>query len=378
LPYRLFTKQGKIRWVDDRTYIRRNEKGDITHFQGIIMDITERKLAEVALHESENRFRQLAERLDDAVWLWALSDPIQVLYCNPAFEKIWGVGPKEVNRDPRNAMKNVPIEDQEKINADFAAFQQGKQEFSLEHRIVKNDGTIRWVWARAYGVYNEEGEMFRAVGIAHDITQSKLAMEKIQSLLNEKEILLKEVHHRIKNNMNTLQSLLTLQISRLKDNEAVAALDAAKSRMATMMLLYEKLYQSKTIQEVSTQDFLISLIDEMASTYSVDVHITKKIEEVTIPASTASSLGIIIYELISNAMKYAFTNGKNNQLSIGLSVIENRLSIIVEDNGIGYNPDGEKTGFGLELVSSLLESMDGTFTIENDNGTRCLLEFAAK
>jgi two-component sensor histidine kinase len=211
-----------------------------------------------------------------------------------------------------------------------------------------------------------------------DITESRYAVEKIESLLNEKEILLKEVHHRIKNNMNTLQSLLTLQIDRLHDCTAVAALEAAKSRMATMMLLYEKLYQSKTIQEISAHEFLVSLIDEMASTYSVDVRITKNIEEITIPASIASSLGIIIYELISNAMKYAFTNGKNNQLSINLKAFEGRLSIIVEDNGVGYDPAVQTRGFGLDLVSSLLESMNGTFTIETENGTRCILELAAQ
>lgn len=206
------------------------------------------------------------------------------------------------------------------------------------------------------------------------------AEEKIRNLLQEKELLLKEVHHRIKNNMSTINGILALQADALKDGAAATALNDAIARVQSMMVLYDKLYRSDDFKEVSVNEYLPALITEIMRNFpdSIKVKTEMHIDDFTLEAKTLVPLGIIVNELLTNIMKYAFKGKESGLISVTASCKENRSFVMIKDNGIGIpeNVDfSNSTGFGMQLVGMLTEQIDGSIRIERGDGTRFILEF---
>jgi two-component sensor histidine kinase len=207
-----------------------------------------------------------------------------------------------------------------------------------------------------------------------------MAEEFIQKLLEEKETLITEIHHRVKNNMNTIQSLLILQSGTLDDSSAVQALEEAAGRVGSMMVLYDKLYRSPDYEAISLRDYLPSLIDEILSNFpnKEKVNVQMEIGDIALSSKKLQSLGIIINELLTNIMKYAFKNKTNGTIKIILVNKDRKLRLEVLDNGIGMpiNIDfNRSTGFGLMLIKNLTQQLNGNIDIERGNGTKVILEF---
>ena len=213
-----------------------------------------------------------------------------------------------------------------------------------------------------------------------DITESKLAEEKIKSLLKEKELILKEVHHRIKNNMNSITSLLSLQSYTLKDNSAVIALEDAGNRVRSMMVLYDKLYCSADYGNLSIKNYFVPLIDQIVSNFPDRAVVTVEtdIEDFMLDVKVLSSLGMIVNELLTNMMKHAFKGRNNGHIRVSAKIEGSHAGIVLEDNGIGL-PEAvnfeKSAGFGLDLVGLLTDQIGGSIRIERCDGTRFVLEF---
>lgn len=213
------------------------------------------------------------------------------------------------------------------------------------------------------------------VTVARDISERKKAEQEIKTLLNEKEILLKEVHHRVKNNMSTISSLLALQSLNIKDVSAKSALEDAKNRVQSMMRLYDQLYRSKGFKEISICEYLSPLIDEMINSFpdrhKVSIH--KNIQDIPVEAKILFSLGIMVYEMISNSMKYAFNQKDHGNICIDVSLDASSLNIVVSDDGAGIPSDKladeSSEGFGLKLIRLLALQIDAELRIDNSFGT---------
>ncbi len=208
-----------------------------------------------------------------------------------------------------------------------------------------------------------------------EILERKTAEARIASLLDEKEILLKEVHHRIKNSLNTVRSLLTLQARSLTDPGAKAALKDAGTRVQSMSLLYEKLYRSENVQTHSTEKYFSSLVKDIIHVFPnrEQVTIETNIEDFMLNVKILSTLGIIVTELITNAMKYGFPENRKGRISVRLLRQDKKISFVLTNNGIGLPEDFslERTsGFGLQLVSMLVKQLDGTLNIHSNNETQ--------
>lgn len=213
-----------------------------------------------------------------------------------------------------------------------------------------------------------------------DISELKQAEMNIQKLLSEKELILKEVHHRIKNNMTTMMSLLSLQSGKIKDETAITVLKDAEGRLRSMMLLYDKLYRSTDFQEVSVKEYFSALINDILRNFpkSASVKIEKNIDDFMISTKIIFSLGIIVNELFTNIMKYAFKDRDDGLIIASASLKDNRAIVIIQDNGIGIPESVDienSTGFGLMLVRVLTKQINGTVRIERQNGTKVTLEF---
>lgn len=206
------------------------------------------------------------------------------------------------------------------------------------------------------------------------------AKQKTETLLSEKETLLKEIHHRIKNNIAAISSLLSLQSQSCHSSEAKMALKDTISRVSSMRVLYEKLLIDEKYREAPVRDYIESLINSIIALYPEQAHITvdRRIADFSLSSAKLFPLGIIINELFTNIMKYAFTGREDGRITIVLDYTAKEATLTIQDNGNGL-PEGfamdTATGFGLTLAGMLAEQLQGSFAIVSDNGTKGILKF---
>lgn len=206
---------------------------------------------------------------------------------------------------------------------------------------------------------------------------------RIQTLLNEKEMLLKEVHHRIKNNMTVIMTLLSMQSESINNPDAVSALRDASSKIESMLVLYNKLYRSENYKEVSIKEYLSELINEIFQLFPdrQNIRLEIHIDNFFIGSKQMFPLGLIINELLTNTMKYAFEGRSSGLIQVNITKKENLATFIFYDNGIGmpksWNADKHK-GFGLILIELLTDQIAATYKIEIENGTKFTFNFKIK
>jgi two-component sensor histidine kinase len=242
------------------------------------------------------------------------------------------------------------------------------------------DGSTIDVRESARAVRDASGKVLHYDGTVEDITERKRAEELIKTLLQEKELVLKEVHHRIKNNMSTMMGLLSLQAHSVKNAEAAAALIEARNRLQSMQVLYDKLFRSQFFENVSIKEYLTSLSEEIIHNFPNRINVTLRteIEDFQLNADATSSLGILINELLTNSMKYAFVGRTEGIVTVCVSIKDKHVLISVQDDGVGVPESvgiGSSSGFGLQLVDMLAKQLSGTIRLEKRNGTKVVLEF---
>ena len=223
---------------------------------------------------------------------------------------------------------------------------------------------------------------FVRIQIASDITDRRNAENEVRRLLEEKQVILKEVHHRIKNHMNLISSILSLHSSTLKNTEAVQALEEAQSRIDIMQNIYNSLYTGGTVQDdyrrLDIREYLQDMLLELQQMYSENAHISLEsdINHIEVPIRYAFPIGIIVNELVTNAYKYAFSDGRGGRIHTAVKLTEEKgIKITVSDDGIGIPAEllaegGERNnhGFGLSLVHALTDQHDGRFEFKRKQG----------
>jgi PAS domain S-box-containing protein len=334
---------------------------------------------EKRLRESEKRFDLAIEGTGAGIWDWDMVND-KVLYSRQ-WKGMLGYADDEVENSFSGWKKLWHPDDAERIEKAIADHLAGKSErYEVAHRLRHKNGDWRWIITRGDIVTDEGGKPVRWVGTNIDITDSKRAEEKIKSLLAEKDIVLKEVHHRIKNNMNTLRSLLSLQAGTLTEPSAVKALEDAGNRVGSMMVLYDSLYRSANFTEISIKEYFPSLINQIVFTFpnSGIVKVESDIADFMVGVTILQPLGIIVNELVTNIMKYAFRGRAAGLISVSASLNGSTARVIIQDDGNGM-PEAvdfqNSTGFGLMLVGALTEQIGGSIRIERGKGTKIILEF---
>jgi len=212
------------------------------------------------------------------------------------------------------------------------------------------------------------------------VTERKKAEDRIKALLEEKELLLREVHHRVKNNLNVIVSLIALQADTLRQPEAVAALRDTENRVRSMTVLYEKLYASSSFSAVSTAMYLSALVDEILANFAAGptLVVEKHIDDFSLDIGKIQPLGILVNELLTNVMKYAFAGRAEGRITVSVSRSGGMVTVVVADDGLGIPEQvdfGHSTGFGLSLVHGLADQLGGEIRLERGMGTRVVLDF---
>lgn len=229
----------------------------------------------------------------------------------------------------------------------------------------------------------ENGVVVEVSGIAHNTTEKKFVQQRMEQSLKEKEVLLREVHHRVKNNMQVISSILNLQSSYVSDEYTLTLLKESQNRIKTMAYIHESLYQNKSFTSVNFSEYVNTLVNNIVQSYAYDsekVKLVLQIQRVNLSLDSSIPAGLIINELITNAIKHAFPGVRRGQIEFSLRTENNYVFLEIKDDGVGFAPgvDFENShSLGLQLVNTLIEQIEGkvTFNSEQGQGTRVLVMF---
>jgi two-component sensor histidine kinase len=225
----------------------------------------------------------------------------------------------------------------------------------------------------------EDNKFKGMICTVEDITSRKFAEESLKASLREKEILLMEIQHRVKNNLITISGIIALQLNQSKDDESRNALITCMNRINAMSRVHRKLYQSQDYSRINIGEYIAELVQELCRSYGFsNEDITMDISDIPIDVNIAIPLGLLVNELITNIMKHAFPDGSKGKIKITMSSMDSHFILTVSDNGIGIPPyiDLKNTeSVGLLLVNQLVDQIDGTVQFISKDGTKVITTF---
>ena len=357
----------------------RDPHGAIIGVVGVSRDITDHAQMEEALRESERIFQTLAEI--SPVGIFRTDANGYTTYANPRWSQIAGLPTAEALG--LGWLRAVHPDDRERLSRSWDAASHAHQGTEADYRFVRPDGSIAWVMGQAVPDKDPSGEVIGYVGTITDVTDRKHVEVAMRASLLEKEALLKEVHHRVKNNLQVIASLLRLETGRSVEPAARTVLKDMKSRVQTMALLHETLYRSGTFASVDLGAYLRQLASQ--SFRSMDsspgaVHLDLTLGKVEVGIDQAIPCGLILNELISNSLKHGFPGGRTGHLRVELlpDGDPSKVRLRVSDTGVGLPADFEiarASSLGLQLTSDLAKQLGGRLEIGPGPGAAFALVF---
>jgi PAS domain S-box-containing protein len=336
----------------------------------------ERRRAEEALRESEERFRSLYE--NSTIGIYRTSPDGRILMANPAAVRMLGFG--SFDDLARRNLESLGITPSYARGEFLKQLERERIITGLESAWVRRDGSTIFVRESARIVCDGNNNVLYYDGTFEDITDRKQAEEQLRTSLKEKEVLLKETHHRVKNNLQVISSLLSLQADAIRDPQDLTLFKESQSRIKSMALIHEQLYRSPSLSAINFEEYVQMLSTELMRSYAREgITLELDIASVQFSLDSAIPCGLIINELLSNALKHAFPGGKQGFVRIQLKTNpEGKFTLIVRDNGIGLLPGinlKNTSSLGFQLVATLTEQLQGEATIDRNGGTTISISF---
>ena len=329
-------------------------------------DITEQVRAFSSLKDAENLWISTFEAMSDAVWILDMDG--RIIKSNAASFRLLGLPPDKL----MGCRCHEIMHGADRRPATCPVLRM-RSTLRRETEVFQVRG--RWLEASAEPLRDGGGNVSGCVHIVKDITESKEAADRISALLEEKKLLLREVHHRIKNNMGTVASLLSLQSSHRDNPEVAAALSEAGGRIQSMMLVYDRLYRSEDFRSVSARSYLDEVFREISAQFGppAGIRMEGSFEEILLDSDLLIPVGMVLNELVTNAIKYAFPEGRSGRIRASLARTgDAHLVLTVEDDGAGLPENfeiGSTGGFGFLLVRALAQQVRGRIELGREGGT---------
>jgi len=340
----------------------------------------DKQQAQDALIESERMYRTLMEGVSQPIFVVDFDGQIRYVNSNTA----------ELLEKDKYDIVDQPMSDvfpQSTADVFLTKIRKSIEENSLITDVseIAIPGGSRWFSTRINPLASkdetpsDEVAVKTALVISTDITDMKNAEKQIYRNLQEKDVLLKEVHHRVKNNMQVISSLLRMQSRFIKDEESMRMFMESQNRVRSMALIHEKLYQSDDLANINSRQYISSLMGNLVHSYKTEgkVKIKLDIQDQLLDVNLAIPVGLIINELVSNSMKYAF-NGKAGEIQLHMGKEKDKYELLVKDNGEGFpeNFDPTKTdSLGMQLVTALTRQIHGEYDFYNKNGANFKITF---
>ncbi|UTB34125.1 MAG: PAS domain S-box protein [Methanobacterium sp. ERen5] len=299
---------------------------------------------------------------------------------NNAISMVTGVPKKDFIGKSLHDTKIYFKEDIANLQEVFYKIIENKENQIFETKLIDKHGNIRCVNVNVTVIEMDDDVIYILV-IASDITEIKQFETELKGSIREKEVLLKEIHHRVKNNMQIISSLMNIQTRYLDDKESINVLKESQNRVKSMSMIHEKLYRSKKFDKVDFAEYIENLVWDLFYSYSIEkgrIEPVLEIDDVKLNIETSVPLGLIITELVSNCLKYAFPDSMRGTLYVSLKNYGEYYELIIKDDGIGFpiTIDFKNTdSLGLQLVNSLTDQIDGEIELNPVNGTEFRIVF---
>jgi PAS domain S-box-containing protein len=377
VEFNIVRKDGSIFPAEFNGMLVKDKNGRPMGLMTIMHDITEQKRAAAAFQEAERKYRELVDV--SLMGIYITQNHI-LKFCNQRMAEIFGYDrPEDVIGSHISQFilpESWPIVEQQIRLRESGQVERAQYQF----KGVKKDGTVIDVGVLGGRILHEGQPAMQ--GCLIDITDHLRTVEQIRSALKEKEILLREIHHRVKNNMQIISSLLNLQSTQLKDKKDLFLFKETQNRIRSLALVHEKLYQSKNLSMIDFAEYIRSLITYLWQFFMIDsetIRLHLDLEEAYFDINTAIPCGLIVNELVSNILKHAFPVGRKGEVRIVLVRAEgNKFMLVVQDDGIGFpeNLDFRKSEtLGMQIVTMLVQQLDGTIELEREEGTTFKIVF---
>jgi PAS domain S-box-containing protein len=390
-------KDGSRFWAGVVIVALKDDQGRLRGFAKITHDLTERKRIEDARRESEQRYRFLAETMPQIIWT-AKPDG-NVDYYNQQWYAYTGLT-FEQSRDWGWKLAVHPDDVQNSIDRWTRAFLTGSN-YEGECRFRRAvDGAYRWHLGRAFPLHDRDRAIIQWVGTFTDIDDQKRAEARLQgayatleervlertselaATLKEREVMLLEIHHRVKNNLQVISSLISMQVREVADGPSRIALQECQARIQTIALIHEKLYQSKDYSQVPFSEYASTLavnIFQAAGVSPAVIALNLQIEPLSLAVDKAIPCGLLLNELLTNALKHAFPNGRRGTVRVVLRTVGDReIVLAVSDDGIGLSTHfqpAQSNSLGMQLVTTLVAQLDGRLEIARSGETTFSVTF---
>ncbi len=377
-------KDGSRMWVNVSISLWKDPTTGITYDLAVTQDISDRKVIELALRNSEARFQRMIANIPGMVYQFRC-DPqgnYQCTYANHYAQELYEITPMELMRDINQFMHLTHPEDLGSLNNSILVSFNTLQPWYWLGRTITPSGKLKWIEGNSRAEKQANGDVVWD-GILMDVTDRRAIEAQLQANLQEKELLLKEIHHRVKNNLQVISSLLTLQSHNVTDSNILALFQDSQTRIYAIALIHEQLYKTTYFEQINFAEYidnLVSYLSQLHSSSQNPIQIQTNIAELLLNVETAVPCGLIISELVINALKYAFPKSMPGQvITIELQRISDRqLSLSIKDNGIGIPDDcnlAEVNSLGLRLVQMLVQQLEGKITLTCNPGTQFVIVF---
>ena len=366
-----------------KVYVRESARaildasGRVKYFEGTTEDMTERKRAEAELQASEKKFHRIFDRIREGIFQVTVDG--RIISANEAMIRMFGYGSFEEFQATPVGHRGLDSEERRKI---IETVEKDGEVRNREILLKRKDGTTFHGLTSSAVVRDDAGRIECIEGSVVDVSDLVQSKAALQSALREKETLLKEIYHRVKNNLQTVSGLLRLQSQYLKDPEAVDAFQESQNRIRSMAMIHENLYRSESLSGVDFASYVRNLAQALLGSQANSpgrIQLNMDVEPVQFDLKTAIPLGLIINELVSNALKHAFPKGQRGVIAVGLRAFgPEEYLLSVRDDGVGLPPDleiGRLDSMGLQLVDMLATQLDGRVEIGPPPGAEVRIRF---
>ncbi|MDI6401321.1 PAS domain S-box protein [Balneolaceae bacterium ANBcel3] len=375
--YRLIARDSRTRWLECTCMVMKDPKSGSRHIYGTMHDVTELKKIQKEWTQSTRKLESLIESLPLAVS--GIESDGKVTLWNRMAEETYGWKRKEVlGKDAPevpDAYKEAHLELIDRVLS-------GEEAEAMEVERRRKNGSSVHIRLSASPLFDSTSKVEQVLFFAKDISQEKMSREAIRKSLKEKDVLLSEIHHRVKNNMAVISGLLSLKAQEQSDPKMASLLKESENRIRSMAMIHEKLYQTDTFAEVEFGSYLQDLMQHISNQYSdsgLSVETSVQSDSIYLEISQAVPCGLLMNELITNGFKHAFSGREEGIIEISMRSKGELCEVYYKDNGVGL-PEGALNGkgeasLGLNLIRGLAKQLKGNLEFGNDDGAYFVVKF---
>jgi PAS domain S-box-containing protein len=377
--WRLVMDDGRVKWVSGIGKPKQLDDGSVL-WHTLHLDITDKKNAELELEKTLQHLKVSIET--GKMGIWELDFEEKYLDWNDQMFDIFGVDKPTFDHDVETFRKRVHPEDADYMDGVLSKLSTTDVLEDTQFRIIKPDGQVRHILVSGNALsHNEAGQIKKYIGVNIDVTHIAEYQEQLKATVAEKDALFKELHHRIKNNLQMVSSLLFIKSTMTEDMPLKRFIDETSTKIHSISSIHEQLLQMQGVDQLDVKDYLNSLCQNLVSTYSYGssrFDLTLELQSATMEIDRVLNIGLIVNEIISNTMKYAYPDTDSGKIHVALQHKNNSSLLKVSDDGIGIPADKISTigsSYGMQLITIFTQQIKGTLDIDNSRGTTFTIKF---